>query len=782
MVSVKIDNVTVEQEYPIEYVLDGGEEFNLGVMKLENLSQREAYPDFADVVLTINGTEYEACIQRDISTRTAPNIYNHSITLAETIIKASLYKMADRKYTTISGSAITYKAQLENILLTIDFGKTSPFTIATATETLLNVTAVEKEYSGGDLLTTLTDMFRSVNAVPTLSLDNEIGHEAFGELGSQITLGDIIGEQLTSDIADYGLGVYSKIKNGTYEKEEAIGYTYFPNKDEGVTPRSLDVKFNDTNAVYMIDSGIRRSYAKIMNLELDTGAGSFFVEADISDKIVSKEEWDQLIHENNKTTLHEGVYKNNTIYFIEGDNLVQNFGVKYTNDNSTSTGELVQEQIIDAWLLDNGYLLTDWVPQQVAEMEIQFYYQSMRDMDTRVERHNIERVSKNATVTNNQKDSTLELSRYGKALKSHINRIGNDSYEVTKTYNNLTPFTLWSLNDYTADGYKILKIHMLARENSLDIRYLFVKNSSILNPLTAVNKSVSPFTITKRNILSCFVYNQYIEFSATSRTDDGLLSTAGKKALFNGLKWNVTYDTPIYTAQFFSTSSGSVYINMTSTHFPLGNSMVFNVEFKHPKFAGYQLVAETSPFTSGYRLVPVPYGNENGEVSTFNLAYYNDLPSTPNTFPVGSVGSGVLINSETWSVGLNPDESLGVSSILHAITDRENLIVGDFFNENNSLMKALGSSQGITISYYAQTVKHTIYDRYRKSGVQSTGSYVIDSAYKELTISGVPTNKSWVMHKTAAPYDIYLAFNYIDADMNTIYLNNMKNRPNIETL
>jgi hypothetical protein len=247
----------------------------------------------------------------------------------------------------------------------------------------------------------------------------------------------------------------------------------------------------------------------------------------------------------------------------------------------------------------------------------------------------------------------------------------------------------------------------------------------------------------------------------------------------NGLKWNATYDNPIYTAQFFSTSSSSVYYNMSSTHFPLGTSMVFNVSFKHPKFAGYQLVAD-SP--AGDKLVPVSYGDANGEVGSFNLGYYNDLPSTPNTYPVGSTGSGVLISSESWQVDLNPNEMLGVSSILHCITGRENLIIGDFFAENNSLVKVLGSQRGVTITYYPSTTKHTIYDRTAKTGGSGYGSYAIDSAYKEMTISSVPTGSSWVMHKTTVPYDIYMAYNYIDADMNTIYINSLKDRPNIETL
>ena len=231
MVNIKINNTVIYPEYPIEYIADGTEDFNLGTFKLNNLSKREAYPDYADVILTINGVDYEACISKDISTRIAPNLWNHNLSIAENVIKLKQYKMADRRYTTKGGSEITYLDQLENILLTQELGKISVFTINEDTQTLLNVPSAFKEYAGGDLLITLMDLFRSVNAVPTLNLDNEIGHTLFQDLNNLISIGDIIGEVITSDIADYGLAVHSKIKNGTYEKDESIGWTYFPSKD-----------------------------------------------------------------------------------------------------------------------------------------------------------------------------------------------------------------------------------------------------------------------------------------------------------------------------------------------------------------------------------------------------------------------------------------------------------------------------------------------------------------------------------------------------------------------
>jgi len=780
MIDITIGTVSIGFEKPAEFVIDGAEPFNLGIFTITNSAQREPYPDYADVVLTINGVDYEACIHKDVSRRLAPDLYEHKITLAEPVIKLSRYTMADRLYDTIGGSQITYEDQADNILLTHNFGKTSPLTIATATRTLLDTLATEKEFTGGNLLTTFVDMFRSVNAVPTLSLDNEIGHEAFGDLATEISIGAIIGELITSDIGDYGLAVHSKVKNGTYEADEEIGTTYFPSKDSGITPRSLEPKFTDLTAKYIIDSGVRKiPETYMMNLELDTGGGSFFVEADFSQYVVSKEEWDNLIIERTTSTLQAGVYRNNSLWFTEGDNLVQNAGERYEDD--TTVENLVMENIIHSWLVNNGYVTTDWVPQLIKEMELRFKYQASRDMDCKVERHNIDRVVKNATVINNQKDSKLELARYGTALKSHINRIGNDKYEITIRYNEYTPFTLYSLNDYTSDGYKIIKIHVIANHSSMDVIYQLTKNQRILNPITKVNRAVSPFTIQKRNVLSCFMYTEYLEFAGTSRTDDGLLTTLGKEAILNALKWDITKDLPIYNAQYVSTSNGSVRLNMSATKQPMGGALVFNAQFKHQKFAGYQFIPKTGAFANDISK-PIPYGDVNGEVETFDMRWYNNLTSTANTFPVGSVGTNPLISSKTYDVGLNPNEILGLSFHIQPITDRSNLIIGDYFASNNSLMKELSVTQGKTLYYYDSTVKHTIYDKVRKSGSTGSGTFALDSAYKEITIGGVPAGSSWVLAKSTAPYNIYMIYNYEDSDLNTIYINNLEDRPDIETL
>ena len=642
------------------------------------------------------------------------------------------------------------------------------------TQLLLNVDASWKEYTGGDLLTTLTDMFRDIKAVPTLNLDNEIGHEAFGKQGNLISFSNIIGETITSDIADYGMAVHSKLKNATYEADLDIGTTYCPAKGYGLTPRSSEDKYSDGDAEWFLDSGIRRiPQAKILNLN-DSGTGT--VVADISDWIVSKAEWDDLEIERVTTTLHTGKYKNNTLYYVEGDYIIHNAGVKYKNNGALITGDDAMEHLIKSWWIWYTGLTTRYAAQSMSNIEIEFKYQPIRDMDVRVERHNYDKVVKNATLINNQKDSVLELQRNGQALKSLINRVGNDSYEVTLRYNIFEPFTLYKLNDYTSDGYKIVKIQLLTRVGSIDVIYKLTKNQSILNPLTAVNRSVSPFTISKRNTLSNFIHNIYVEFGATSRTETVPLSLNGKKALLNALKWNSANDTPMYNAQFKRLGT-TTYLNMSVSKFPQGNTLEFNVQFNHPKIAGYQLVGDAI----GLKLKPVTYTDAYGQVSEVVISFDTGGVIVPDDHPVGAVSTSNLIDQTTYEIGLNPDEIFGLTEIIHPITDRSNLIIGDYFAENNSLMKELGSAQSTTVKYYDGAVSHSIYDKEAKSGSTGTGSYAIDASYDVLTMSGIPAGSSWVIASSTNDR-IYMAYNYDGTDMNIININRLASNPIKETL
>ena len=134
------------------------------------------------------------------------------------------------------------------------------------------------------------------------------------------------------------------------------------------------------------------------------------------------------------------------------------------------------------------------------------------------------------------------------------------------------------------------------------------------------------------------------------------------------------------------------------------------------------------------------------------------------------------------TIKLNPDEIFGVTQHQHIITDRSNLIVGDFFTQNNSMIKLLSLEQDVALAYWPTNPQHTIYDQFIKTGSTGLGSYSINAAYDEITISDVPPGYSWALVKNGVPLNLYLAYNNEGVDLNTIYINRLKARPNIETL
>jgi len=785
MISVTIDSVTIPADMGTELVRDGTEAFDFGQLIIQHSTQREAYPDYADVELTINSVDYEAIIQKDTPTRVAEGFYKHTIVLGEVVLKLAEYYPPDRKFDTIGGSKTTYKYQLETTLNTLFYGKTVDITVHADTLDLLDVDSDEKEYTG-HLLNHLIDMFRAVNAFPTLSLDNEIGHQLLNELGNEVSYTNIIGEIIESDIVDYGLAVHAKVKNGTYEADLITGGTYFPAKGQGVTPRSKQAKYSDKDVEWHIDGGIRRFVeARIKNLDSQTLGVQ--TTADISQWIVSKDEWDSLEIERTHTTLYTGKYQNNTLYYVEGDFRIQNAGVRYHNDNGSYTppalGQQVIDAVIEAYWYDRLTGVSEFNNQSIRTMEISFYYQPIRDSEIRQERHDIERVTKNATKLNNQKDSTLELNRFGNSNKALINRIGNDKYQITIRYYERDTPTFFDLNDYLTTGYRISKIKYLTRHTSCDVTYSFTKNQATLNPVTSVNSKVSPFTVSKKHILTNFIYNEYVEFAGSKITDTSSVSNLPfRYRLLNALAYASGQDEPIYNAQFYSSDADitSQYINMSVQKLPIGQSFNFNAQFLHPTIAGWQLVDDTGYL--GKKLKPVRYTNAYGEVNNCRTFWGNTPTTVADNHPVGAYDSSWIMQTPLETIDLNPNEKFGMTIAQHCYTDRSRLIIGDYFLKNNSLIRELGGAPGISVIEYPTNPHYTIYDQVAKPYSTGFGSLAVDLTNYEYFEVTVQNGYSWAIVKSTAPFNVYFAYNNEGIDMDRVYINLLKYRTDVETL
>jgi len=242
----------------------------------------------------------------------------------------------------------------------------------------------------------------------------------------------------------------------------------------------------------------------------------------------------------------------------------------YEYNGAVTDKPVMREAIRRAVFLLNPLVVPADPNPDMRDVEMNFFYQPKRDMDITQVRSDYARVTKNATVLNTQKDSTLELNRYGRANKSYINRIGNDKYQITVRYfegGTREPFEVF---DYTSEGYKIVKRQFIWRKGSYDVKYELTKNQSILNPITGVKyENVSPFTITNKSILTNFIYEEYYEFSDTNKTNTGTDYSLIGEILFNALSYSSVVDKTVWNATYRRGTSD--YISMPCNPVPMGS-------------------------------------------------------------------------------------------------------------------------------------------------------------------------------------------------------------------
>ena len=278
---VKINNETVYPELPLEFTLDGTEEFKKGIIKLDNLTRVPPFDDYSTVDITINSVDYKFILESDLPNRVANSITTHPITLLEEVVKLNDVYIADGAFSTTEGVQTTWKYQIETVIEREGLD----YTLATSTASLLNVTANNQQYSGS-LLNMLVIAFRAVDAIPTIE-GTVIGHNLLNDKNNDVTdeVQDILdndeveSRRYEANINDYASSVYAKVKNGSYEENEEIGSTWFPSKDNYVSVRSSDNKYDDNLAQIQFTNGIRRIKEMWMwlqvSVDLQNDIGSF---------------------------------------------------------------------------------------------------------------------------------------------------------------------------------------------------------------------------------------------------------------------------------------------------------------------------------------------------------------------------------------------------------------------------------------------------------------------------------------------------------------------------
>ena len=204
--------------------------------------------------------------------------------------------------------------------------------------------------------------------------------------------------------------------------------------------------------------------------------------------------------------------------------------------------------------------------------------------------------------------------------------------------------------------------------------------------------------------------------------------------------------------------------------------------FRSPNIAGYKLISDTI----GQKTDPAIYTDQYGQVEDATFFIYHTIPTVANTYPLTTFTTGWLMTIAQNEIKLQPNEILAMTYSYHCISDDENLIIGDFFLENSSMIKELGAAQNIEVRSYATNPRHTIYDKYAKTTDAVGGTYTVATGGASFSVSPAFSYKSWALVHTGSGDErdgrIYFAYNSDGSTYNTVYMGLLKERPDTEIL
>lgn len=821
MIKVYIDNVEYKPEYPYDFVIDGTEVYNTGSFKLTNLSQKTPFKDYADIIIDLNGTDIEMQRKTDVSGRTSKNIYAHDIQIEEVVKRLEDVQIPDRAFDTYNGNRVTYKYIIQTYITTSDLD----YTIATETQTLLNSTADFKQFVGQNFLQVLVECMRPFGAVPTLTLDNVIGHRKLdfknNDISTQVSTvleNDAVENRVAIyDNNDYAESLYYKVKNGSN-----VGVmSFFPSKTSYVTPRSSDNTYDDATSQIQFDSNIKQIvsakvkvnasaqiitnkgtfgsggdlpspnltgaqytcdtdgyYSAAADLTFNNGDKAVFVYnkwfkniielqeveiiIDVTAFVKSKEEWDKLTISSDNTELLNGFYQNNTLYYQ--DNLVLNIGTTYDSKLSTLFTYTPLRKIFN--------IIEEWDAQlniataKVQESEWQFRYYPERDYDTIIKRLPNSRVERKIVKSNTQKDSNIDIYRLGESAYQQVNRMGNDHFTITLEYRDDTSY--WELYDYY-DAYKIVKIkyQVLGVDNML-VTYDFVKNFAPLNPYESRTTPTSPYSIqSKQSVNTCFVREYLLEFSDTNKVDDANETTL-KRILLNRFDYSSTYDTPIYNVAYYNPDL-TYLTGMSVLRAIEGRAFMFNAQFNNKVLAGYGIEDGSGFIDFSHVLKGVPYTDADGEVETYKMYYCNEVDANAEDFPK-ITSYTPLFGNFTRTSRINPNEILGETFKIHCTSDKENFYIYKPFLENNSIIdEILGGINSPKIYYYVNPIFTYNTTEIPTETLSSTPTITTSKIEFNPVVEGL----SWCLVDETTD-EIYFAYNNYGEEFTTIYFNLLK--------
>jgi hypothetical protein len=250
MVNVNIGGNIVEIASQLTLKLNKKEETDTGFFRVLN-SREERYSPYTIVDITYEDKEYQMLIESDVVSKQSKDLYEHSITLIETIaILTTLYPV-DRSFTDVPLKTLGDILEIyrKELLYYHDFR------IIKTNNIKNNVIVSEREYSSVDMAVIIYDLFRSIDAIPRLKYNNGywlLSADYYIERKSELTITVEENNETQVNDIDYATNIMHKSRNATIENKGI----WFPAKDKWALPTFKGDIYKTSDVQYELDSDI----------------------------------------------------------------------------------------------------------------------------------------------------------------------------------------------------------------------------------------------------------------------------------------------------------------------------------------------------------------------------------------------------------------------------------------------------------------------------------------------------------------------------------------------
>lgn len=776
--ALTIDSVNYAFEIGANFTLDASENYDNGQLVIKNTTKSTPFTESDDVVLTIGTTSYYFIVQADKMEQITSTLYDHTITVLEHTAKLTKIYSPNRYFTVdSSGDLWTAYDMLNRIRLTSPFLKSQQFTISSATQTALNVDIAQKKFETKNLWEISRSILNTIDAIPRLTSTGLLTHTKIDELNNAITLSNLIASQKEIDFNNYASHVISDINNLVYEGKfsggSPIGAVVYPSDTSATTFRVLEGKYADADAVIIVDKNIRQIHSfRVYGVQVLENPIGTYISVNLTPYLVSKERWDGLpIGSRTESTLYGQVAQKNTLWFNENTNIIEGFGEQIDTLASLVNPTRLELAIRSALATYTSYT---YQSQTIKDYSFQVKYEPYIPGNISVVKQD-NAVSKYSEILNSPKDSIIDLERYGGILNSLVNRLSNGNYLLKRRQTSASD--LFELNDYTSDGYKIIKATHELYPSEIISTYELGKNIINIDGYQTVDRTTDPYTIGRDNVNANFRYTEYIELSTTSRTTTGSITTLGWTKFFGTFTLSIS-NSQVLLAQYYSADSNQSTSAINTTVTSSGkNGLRFLTGFNHPIFVGNQFGND------GYDDImnPIRYTDESGFMTSCAWYLINSATIDKDDHPLSSYESNTLFEIGLENYYKNPNEILTFNYEILFVAD-DDIIIGDYLSTENSLVQDISSVLTMTVYVASATTKYTLFDKVVKDTVSSSTTFTIDSTNRYIDVSGVSGTgtATWAIGDSLG--NLYFAVNYNGSSRQRIYFNNLVARTTEESL